>query len=328
MPPETVLPETVLPETVLPETVLPDSRSVAVLFDDDSPARIDAARRVACQVVAGQVGGSLGERPQCRLRRVQPVERNGDDPYAMTELLPSLGVDAAVLVVPRRRGSRRSLPGPVVAGVPVGILQADHCGHLSVRPGRPDATSHWVVAAMAKNVFLSASDDWASRLADVHQVIDLRADRARRDDLLGGLAAGPGIVLYAGHGSPRGWAGYQALRIEHVIDAQGPEAAPAGLVMAFACKTLARHRARWPFGSALVQTGAARAYLAPATTVFTADAERLAEIVIDILVEAGSSELRVWDLMRQIECRATQDDAASRAWATFRLIGDPLTPLV
>lgn len=308
---------------------------VAVLFDDHSAGGV-----VGGVAAAGGVAGQLGGRPvgrntermECELRPVRPVDSLGGgataDPYGLAQLLLDADVDAAVLVVPRRRGSRRLLPGPVVAGVPVGVLQADDCGRLPSASGRPDPTARWVVAAMAKNVFLRPSDDWATRLAVVHPVSDLRADRARRDDLLDGLAAGPGVVLYAGHGSPRGWAGYQALRIEHVNDAQCSSAAAAGLVVAFACKTLARHRARWPFGSSLVETGAARAYLAPATTVFTADAERLADIVVDLLVDLGSSPARVCDLMRLIEGAVQRDAAARRAWATFRLIGDPLTPLV
>ena len=329
----------------------PDGRatSVAVLFDDDSTERIAAAREVAGRLDerAAQQGSG---RMRCRLWPLRPGgDAAGDvngDPYGLTHLLPNLGVEAAVLVAPRRRGSRRLLPGPVVAGVPVGIVQADRCGSLPSLSGCPDPTAPWVVAAMAKDVFLRASDDWAMRLVAVHHAIDLRADRARRDDLLEGLAAGPGVVLYAGHGSPRGWAGYQALRIEHVMNSRlsegGREGAPAGVVVAFACKTLARHRGRWPFGSSLVEAGAARAYLAPATTVFTTDAERLAEIVVELLVElrvkldplanrdgdGSTGPLRVCDLMCLIEHRTMQDAAARRAWATFRLIGDPLTPLV
>jgi len=321
--------------------VPPEIRSVVVLFDDDSPERTAAAHEYADRFV---------ERAVCRLVAVRPAECAGEgpggDPYGLAELLPALDIDAAVLVAPRRRGSRRLVPGPVVAGVPVGIVQADRCDQLPALAGAPDPEAPWIVAAMAKNVFLDPSDDWAARLDAVHPATDLRADRARRTDLLDALANGPSVVLYAGHGSPRGWAGYQALRVEHCA---GPlnssntdttavrSGAPAGLMMAFACKTLARHRGRWPFGSSLVETGSTLAYLAPATTVRTADAERLSEIVVDLLVDLTSRSTstgiacgtpRVCDLLCSIEQRCRLDAAAGRAWATYRLIGDPLTPLV
>jgi len=325
----------VLPDPVLPDSVLPDrarATRVAVLFDDDCVERLAAARRLA---------DSIGATTRCPtvpvVRAVRPTDCSSacarNDPYRLADHLRALCVDAAIFVAPRRRGSRRLLPGPVVEGVPVGIVQADSVDHLAhvsgpaVGDSGPDPHAPWVIAAMAKNVFLDATDDWAERLGEVHDAIDLRADRARRVDLLDGLAGGPGVVLYAGHGSPRGWAGYQALRLEHVT---GVDGSSAGLIMAFACKTLARHRQRWPFGSSLVETGAARAYLAPATTVMTADAEQLAEIVVDLLIEMGSRSdigARVCDLVRLIEQRCRHDAAACRAWATFRLIGDPLAPL-
>ena len=160
---------------------------LAVVVVAPTPARVAAAA-----ALAEQVGGVLAT-------SVDEVE-----------------AEAVVLVAPRSRGVRRLAAGPVVGGRPVGVVQLDGVDDLPARQAQPDPAAPWVVAAMSKNVFLGPTERWASRLADAHATVDLRADRARRDDLVHALHAGPGVVLYAGHGSPRGWAGYQALRIAHL----------------------------------------------------------------------------------------------------------------
>lgn len=198
---------------------------VQVLVDGDRPERIGAAFELAGamrEVAAVQVmAGADGPRR---------------DPYRLADRLPRLDADAVVVVAPRRRGARGLAAGPIVAGMPVAIVQADRPSDLprAVAPSDPDAP--WVMAAMAKNVFLDASEHWAATLASGgRRVVDLRADRARRDDLVVGLGAGPGVVLYAGHGRARGWAGYQALRLHHLTatdDREGTVAAPAGSTFA------------------------------------------------------------------------------------------------
>ena len=126
-------------------------------------------------------------------------------------------------------------------------------------------------------------------------------------------------MLYAGHGSPRGWAGYQALRTRHVEELE--MARPVDLTIAFACSTLSRPRHAWPFGSRLVELGVTRCYLAPAESVVTADAEALGDLVIELL--ASGRWASVGSLMSEIDrCAA---GPARRAWSTFRLLGDPRT---
>ena len=96
--------------------------------------------------------------------------------------------------------------------------------------------------------------------------------------------------------------------------------------MAFACQTLARPRSRWPFGAQLVERGLVRSYLAPATSVFTADAEELADLVVDLLSQRRVTT--VAQLMTEVERGVADRPAARRAWSTFRLVGDPTTPIV
>jgi hypothetical protein len=341
-----------------------------VLVDGDRPDRVAAAFELTCGV------GSVAEIPV-----LAGPDGSLSDPYRLADRLPRLDADAIVLVAPRRRGPRRLAPGPVVAGMPVAIVQADRPSDLPRALAPPDPDAPWVMAAMAKNVFLDATAHWADTLASGgRSVVDLRADRARRDDLVDGLAAGPRVVLYAGHGRARGWAGYQALRLHHLAPADDgagtdphpgtersghgthtgggrgdrfavsdpaavavtagrgrPDRMPGsrptdgepfrsvGLVMAFACGTLGRAHGRWPFGASLVEAGLVRSYLGPASSVRTADARALADIVVDLL--ADTRPATVADLVKAIDQAATDVSPARRAWRTFRLVGAPDTAI-
>ncbi len=271
---------------------------VAVVVVGPTPARLNAAAALA--------------------------ERLGGVVTTAVDEVPS-DAEAVLLVAPRSRGARGLVRGPVVGGRPVAIVQVDDVDDLPVTSLDPDPVAPWVVAAMAKNVFLGPTEQWAARLAAGHATVDLRADRARRTDLVDALQAGPGVVLYAGHGSPRGWAGYQSMRIGHLEPADAVAGRPAGLVMAFACQTLARPRGRWPFGAQLVERGLVRSYLAPAMSVFTADAEDLADLVVDLLAQRRVHT--VTQLMVEVERAVVDRPAARRAWATFRLVGDPTTAI-
>lgn len=300
-----------------------------VVVDDRDPARLAVAKRLA-------TGGDVV--------RVQPTA-DRRDPYRLAARAGRRPGDM-VLVAPRVRGPRRCTPAAVVGASPVGIVLADHHDHVMPEVAAPDPEAPWVVAAMGKDVFLAATEPWQARLvAGGRRAIDLRADRARRSDLLAGLAAGPRLVLYAGHGRARGWAGYQALRWHHfgrtvptsgtgratdpvtdgdASDSDGATSVRAcGLVMAFACGTLSRPRGIWPFGAQLVAAGRARAYLAPASRVVTAQARQLGDIVVDLL--ATTRPATAGALVTAIEKAVEDQPAAAGAWATFRLVGDPTT---
>lgn len=249
------------------------------------------------------------------------------DPWRLRDRLRGTERGGAVLVAPRRWGPRRLVPAPAVHGRPVTIVQADDPDELpSARPG-PDASAPWVVAAMAKDVFLRPTDSWAPILAsEGRKVRDLRADRARRSDLIRALRAGPPVVLYAGHGRTRGWGGYQALRGDDLAAWPGtPKGRPVGVVLAFACDTLKRSRSRVPFGSRLVRSGRARAYVGAVGSIGTRDASELAELVVRLLAEEDHPTLL--HLIRAVD-RAVEDrPRPARAWRSFRCLGDLTTPL-
>lgn len=247
------------------------------------------------------------------------------DPFGLAERVPGLGADVVILVVGARWGCRRLLPAPVVAGC-VLALGRGQVGAGPLPVGGPRATAPpeapWVVAAMAKDEFLAPTAHWASTLiAGGIPTLDLRADRARRSDLVTALGRGPGVVLYAGHGRARGWSGYQGLRWKHLESAL-PAGSGAGLVIAFACDTLKRTRSRVPFGSRLVAGGVARAYLGVPGSIRTRDAEALGELVVGTL--ASGAHPTPAHLVRAVDDAVRAGPAAAqRAWRSFRIVGDP-----
>lgn len=298
-------------------TAAVSSPGPAVLVDASSPGRVQAAR-----ALAAAHGGV-----------VVPVAADGPrrDPYRLRERAPNAPGAAAgrpmVLVVPGRRGPRASVPAPVVGGRVVAFVPADGPEDVAgiLGTGTPDGQAPWVVAAMAKDVFLAPTEPWAGTLAaGGRSVRDLRADRARRSDLLDALGSAPTVVLYAGHGRARGWGGYQALRFHHLDALAGAGAGarrPIGLVIAFACDTLARPRGRRAFGVRLVTAGITTAYLGPARSVRTADVRDLADIVVHLL--ATTRPATAGHLVRAVDDAVAGHDGAARAWRTCRLVGDP-----
>lgn len=191
---------------------------------------------------------------------------------------------------------------------------------------------------MAKDAFLAPSEPWTAALvAGGRHAVDLRADRARRDDLVAAMRQGPGVLLYAGQGRAQGWSGYQAVRWRHLDPAAADRrsggrrrpAAPApravGLVTAFACDTLTRSRSRVPFGSQLVAAGLVRAYLGAPYAIRTDEAAELADVVVDLL--AVTRPPTVCHLVGAVDRAVRDRPGARRAWTAFRLLGDPTTPL-
>lgn len=279
-----------------------------------------------------EVARRLASRPGVRrvtCREVSRVAGSYLDPFDLGHRVADLKADAAVVVVPTRWGPRRIVPGPVVAGRPVALVQADGPQDLPPEPPvRTVGERPWVVAAMAKDVFLEPTAHWAETLESAgRRTVDLRADRARRDDLVGALRHGPGVVLYAGHGRTRGWSGYQGLRWRHLRPGSPGTGRPAGVVVAFACDTLKRSRSRVAFGTRLVAAGVARAYVGAVGSIRTADAEALSEVFLRHLARQASLST-VTDLLASVEGSLDENNVpARRAWTSFRLLGDPTAVL-
>jgi len=300
-----------------------DKFTLAVLADATSESTRSTARRLVSELESGSAASEAAW--QVEFMDVGEPVNSSSDPFCLKTHVLQSDADAFVLAVPCRWGARRLLPAPVVDGRPVAIVQVGQCSEMMNYRSCPDAAAPWVIAAMAKDVFLKPTDQWAHDLAvGGRQVLDLRADRARRDDLLQALNAGPRVVLYAGHGRNRGWAGYQALRLAHfAIPERSTPARAMGLVVAFACDTLTRTRSRVPFGSELVRRGIVSAYLGAADAIYTSDAEALSAVIVRVL--ANDKPTTVLELMRIVDSQMKSEPAAQAAWKKFRLIGNPAT---
>jgi len=277
--------------------------------------------RLPIEELAGRIGRSP-DVEQVATVRLPSADGARRDPHRLRERVGEIPADAVVLLAPRRWGARRLVPAPVVARRPVAIVQADGPEDLPEELDPPDPDAPWVVSAMAKDVFLEPTEGWAGTLwAGGRRALDLRADRARRSDLLAALRSGPSVVLYAGHGRTRGWGGYQALRWRHLAPESGDARRSIGVVLAFACDTLKRSRSRVPFGCRMVRSGLTRAYLGAAESVRTPDAEALADVVVELL--AGEEHPTVAHLVGAVDRAVADRPDARRAWRRFRLVGDP-----
>lgn len=235
-------------------------------------------------------------------------------------------VDGALLVVPRDT-EVASAPGPVVDGVPVGVVRADAPADLrpwldAVRPPVVHAAT-WAVLAMGKDEFLAPAGALRSGLRGPPGVCvrDWRADRLDRTALCRRLATGPSLAVYLGHGRPDGWSGYQALRWRHVTAVA--RRTPAGAVLALACDALAEPTGTVPFLERFVRTGRAGAVVGPVGAVETATLERVATLLGTVLRDDRPAT--VGALLCGLARRA---DAPLRAHlSSYRLVGSPLQPL-
>lgn len=260
-----------------------------------------------------------------------PVERPVDA-YRITERLEDGEYDhpdALLVVAPRNRSPRTAAPPAIVATTAVGLVQANRPGDLDdwlAARRRQAATPPTVEAAicgMGKRLFAEVSQRWIDRLdGDGWAVEDFRAQRTSRTELCAALASGPEIVVYAGHGRARGWAGYQALRWPSIESV--PTTRPTGLVIALACDTLTRSRGVVAFGSRWVASGRAVAYLGWCGSLRIEPGLRVADRMCDALVACTATTPA--GLLRQL-ARTTRDRTEVRELRRLRLIGDPLATL-
>jgi|GEM_PF-3005062 len=260
------------------------------------------------------------------LEKLPAADGPWNDPYRMKERSDER---PALIVVPRNRGPARILPGPVPGNTPTGILQADNPRELSpwlkalqsgVNTGK---TPVWAVLAMGKNIYLRLGRRITESLRAAGSGVDVSdwlADQYDRNQLCRKLSEGPDLVLYLGHGRTRGWAGYQTIRWKHIA---GQMYQPAGVVVAFACRTLSRQKNRIPFGSRWILAGKARTYVGSVADLPIKESSRLAEIFANQIPASES----IGDLLVRTANITGSRSPEGRALATFRIIGDPMCPL-
>lgn len=143
------------------------------------------------------------------------------------------------------------------------------------------------------------------------------ADRISRPDMLDGLALGPAVAMYFGHGRPRGWAGYHGVRLAH-FERDWPE--PTGALLAVCCENASRWRTGISFAERVVLQGVAGAMFAAVKKTKHEDNRRWGPALCEAYTEHHPETLA--DLVRLAEVPDKLKDAGP-----WRFIGDPLMPL-
>jgi hypothetical protein len=147
-------------------------------------------------------------------------------------------------------------------------------------------------------------------------VLRWTAERLTRDDLALGLRTGLGLAIYFGHGRPRGWAGYRGVRLEHLVRSNGE---PLGALLSVTCLTASRWDVGLSFSEAATLAGLAAGALGAIAPVNHLDNMRWMVGLAEAL--RGGERLLGPALVRAAP-------PEQRARQVYRILGDPLAPLV
>jgi hypothetical protein len=263
----------------------------------------------------------------------RPEPGGGADPFLLEALARRLAghAEGLLLIAPPRRAPRTVVPGPVVGGLPVGLLFARE----------PRALARWMEGLRAHHgrhpegtrAVLAAWEDHYLRLGrrfarHLRAARDGRAttwfaDRLNRPALLERLAEGPMLAAYFGHGHTDGLGGYHGLYREH-IEAHDSWRTN-GLFVAWACDTLAQGRGGGSFGRFLVESGRAAGFLGSTDAVRTVDNAALSELAGELLERWRPAHLGHW--VCDLDETLGPGSPARRAWRSYRILGHPLQAL-
>jgi peptidase C25-like protein len=208
------------------------------------------------------------------------------------------------------------------------LRRRDPGGGLSATTSAAEGPADCLVCAMGKDVYLDAAAEWLVLLRERRPDLltrDLRASVADRRELIAELARGPKLVVYLGHGRPRGWSGYQGVRWRHVEACA--QARRVGVMLALACDTLGQPREGPSFGMRWVTGGRAAAYIGAAGPIDVEDGLALSSRLASRL--ASASDARAGELLAGLASELAEGPhpGAARALAQLRLAGDSLARL-
>jgi hypothetical protein len=239
-----------------------------------------------------------------------------------------LAADAVLLAGPSRVSPRRALPGPLLEApdgrrLPAGWLPlgrrgaaARFCEAAARVHGRRRERRAVAVFGQWHPRYLRLADRIDALLLGTASTWRWTSDVLDRDDLMCAVGAGLGLGIYLGHGRSVGWVGYRGLRARHFDGFHGE---PIGAVVALACETASRRRTPTSFAEALPLAGAAAASFGAVMPTRHTDNTRWAVGLCEAVC-AGA------DTIGELIAGAVPQQAA--AAAAYRIIGDPLAPIV
>jgi len=264
---------------------------------------------------------------------LQIIETQGEVPErpVLRQLVSQ--ADALLLVGTRRRSPRTVLPGPVLEShdgrwVPVGWLP--EVGTASLRKFAEAAAQVHQRAAEPSPQVMAVLSQWNPKylnlahriegLLDEHRensaVLRWSADQLIRDNLVQGLGCGLTAAFYVGHGRPVGWVGYHGMRAHHFHQDTGH---PLGALFSLCCATASRKRTGLSFAEALPLMGKTAASFGAVEATLHADNTRWA-LGLCRAIDQGAATLG--ELIVQAMPKSNS------ALSSYRILGDPLAPLV
>lgn len=236
--------------------------------------------------------------------------------------------DAALLIYESKRSPSNVFSSPFVYRVsgemiPLGIFPVKTREHIECFANTVK-TVHNRSSSQSALVLLSQRHPRYRNVANRMEVVLSRirkteafrwtGERVYKKDMLAGLKAGPGCVVYLGHGRPVGWAGYCGTRMH---DFTPETSSPMGCVYSLCCDTASRRRVSLSFSEALVQKGLSASSFGAVCKSLHLDNTRWAiRMCREIATVKSSGELLV-------RCAPVSKNSAQ----PYRLIGDPLAPL-
>lgn len=245
----------------------------------------------------------------------------------LTAQFPDL--DAVLLAGPARFAPRTALPGPILEN---GAGRKIPAAWFPIR--NPESTRRFAAAAAAVHRrprqtpgvallgqwhkrYLRLADRLETLLQNELPTLRWTGELIGREEVVKALGSGLGLALYVGHGRPAGWVGYYGMRAHHFEHFDGE---PLGGMLSLCCLTASRWRTGLSYSEALTLQGVAAASFGAVKPTLHTDNTRWAVRICEALTSDGVGSLG------ELIVRAAPPNPS--AVQPYRLIGDPLAPLV
>ena len=235
-------------------------------------------------------------------------------------------VTALLLLAPRRCAPQKVLPGPMLAGLPAGLMLAD--GPKDLQPwmaGRQHrAEAGAGIMAMWRRSYLALGSRFHRWLetGGYSGVEDWFANQMNCRDVCRRIATGAQLVLYLGHGRSEGLSAYLGLRWTDIMAERTFRS--CGSMISFACDTVKRE-SKLPFGCRMVCSGRALSYFGSTDAVKLRANAQLASVAGQQFAAGRVHNLA--ELVRELDAvtrTSVKLRAAREALQAFRIIGNPL----
>lgn len=237
-------------------------------------------------------------------------------------------LDAVLLVGSARRAPATVLTAPFVMDrnnrrVPIGWLPATNAVSLrrfaltAARVHRRGGSEQGVALFSQWHPrYLRIVDRMEILLRHRLRIFRWTSDVITREGLIHAMGSGLGLGIYVGHGRPIGWVGYHGMRRRHFNSFAGE---PMGAILSLCCRTASRRRTGLSYAEALPLLGVAAASFGATFDTLHTDNTRWAVAICDVLAKGVT---RVGELVAQAAPPFPGNASP------YRLIGDPLAPLI